>query len=392
MSERIWFYMEADAQQGPVSREELISLLRQRLRRDTLVWRDGLPDWLGAEDVAELGLKAASPPPPPPRMPPAPRPARTPAPRMELGAARDEPPSSNPFVLWRRCFAWTGRFDRGEFAIAYLGQLFAMFALFMGVGVLGALLSGPGRGRQDASAMLIGAATLLILPFGLIVALGAVVRRLHDIGQNGWLALLMLLPCVNFVLVIYLLVAQGRSAQAGGATAPAGAGIPPLAIVAIVVVAFIPIVGIVAAIAIPSLLRARIAANEASVIGDIRTILSAEAAYQASNSGPYGTITCLSTPSGCLPGYNGPPFLDASLAQPQATVRGYVRRWSEVPASRGARGSIELFCYSATPAQPNQTGVRSFGGDSSGLIGVASGVASCCGERGLDLTACPPIR
>src|SRR6266540_1950896 len=43
----------------------------------------------------------------------------------------------------------------------------------------------------------------------------------------------------------------------------------------------VAIIGIIAAIAIPSLLRARVSANEAAAIGDTRTVISAEAAYHA---------------------------------------------------------------------------------------------------------------
>jgi type IV pilus assembly protein PilA len=64
----------------------------------------------------------------------------------------------------------------------------------------------------------------------------------------------------------------------------------------------VAIIGIVAAIAIPSLLRARVSANEAAVIGDTRTVISAEAAYHAANSGYYGSIT-LSAPSNCISNY-----------------------------------------------------------------------------------------
>lgn len=393
MTEQLWYYLEAGAEQGPVSAEELTALLRGRLPRGTLVWRDGFADWTRAEDVPELGVRP-SPPPPPPAPPPIPRqprsssphPARSTAAPMPL-ASPGEVPSYNPFVLWRQCFAWSGRFDRGQFAIAYLGQIVATAVLFLGVGIVGALLSGAGAASQDTSAALGGAVMLLALPLILIVGLGAIVRRLHDLGQSGWLALLMLLPCLNFVLVIYLLAAPGSAATG----APA-AGMPAIAIVAVVALLLIPIVGIVAAIAIPSLLRARVAANEAATIGDIRSVVSAEAAYQTANAGRYGTITCLATPSGCLAGYTGPTFLDASLAQPQTTKNGYVRRWVERPARGGSPGSIESFCYSATPAQPNQTGVRSFGGDSSGLVGAASGSADCCSEQGLDVAACPPLR
>ena len=54
----------------------------------------------------------------------------------------------------------------------------------------------------------------------------------------------------------------------------------------------VAIIGIIAAIAIPSLLRARVSANEAAAIGDIRTVISAQAAYQSSNAGFYDNLPC----------------------------------------------------------------------------------------------------
>src|SRR3989440_814718 len=72
----------------------------------------------------------------------------------------------------------------------------------------------------------------------------------------------------------------------------------------------VAIIGIIAAIAIPSLLRARVSANEAGAIGDTRTVISSEAAYHATNSGYYGNLTCLATPSTCISNYTGPTFLD----------------------------------------------------------------------------------
>ena len=66
----------------------------------------------------------------------------------------------------------------------------------------------------------------------------------------------------------------------------------------------VAIIGIIAAIAIPSLLRARASANESAAIGDVRTIISAEAAFEA-RAGNYGTPECLAAPTrpGCLVGY-----------------------------------------------------------------------------------------
>ena len=61
----------------------------------------------------------------------------------------------------------------------------------------------------------------------------------------------------------------------------------------------VAIIGIIAAIAIPSLLRARVSANESATIGDIRTVISAQAAYQSANGGWYASdIVCLNAPTG----------------------------------------------------------------------------------------------
>src|SRR5438128_1754100 len=48
----------------------------------------------------------------------------------------------------------------------------------------------------------------------------------------------------------------------------------------------IAVIGIVAAIAVPSLLRAKASANEANAIGETRVVIAAEASYQAVSGGP----------------------------------------------------------------------------------------------------------
>src|SRR6188474_1021640 len=81
----------------------------------------------------------------------------------------------------------------------------------------------------------------------------------------------------------------------------------------------VAIIGIIAAIAIPSLLRARVSANESATLGDIRTLISSQAAYQSANSGFYDSaLSCLTQPSNatCIPSYPSiaPTFLDSQLA------------------------------------------------------------------------------
>lgn len=158
----------------------------------------------------------------------------------------------------------------------------------------------------------------------------------------------------------------------------------------------VAIIGVVAAIAIPSLLRARISANEATLIADIRTVISSEAAYHATNGGNYGVLPCLSTPSGpgCIPGYpaTSPTFLDVLIAAAPNAKNGYARdaRYGGIGPSAGDRSN---YCYQGRPSVVDRTGVRSLGGDSSGAIAGALVDVDCCNAVGiLDTAVCPLTR
>ena len=176
----------------------------------------------------------------------------------------------------------------------------------------------------------------------------------------------------GIVLGVVALMRANREPQLYGGKGMAIAGIATSALSFVVV---IPL-GIIAAIAIPSLLRARVSANEAATIGDIRTVISAEAAYQSVSGGFYGPPECLGRPSECLPQYSGPTFLDSTLAS-GATKSGYRRTFhagaaaSAAPSAPGvpaATGGLETFAYTAVPVEPGKTGVRGFCGDSTGRV------------------------
>jgi type IV pilus assembly protein PilA len=159
----------------------------------------------------------------------------------------------------------------------------------------------------------------------------------------------------------------------------------------------VAIIGIIAAIAIPSLLRARVSANEAAAVGDTRTVLSAESAYHASASGYYGQISCLPQPSACISGYSSsaPTFLDANIGRATALKQGYRRVFNGLAAttgSEGLTGALDSFCYSSMPAVANKTGVRSFGADSGSPIVVSpDGTVDCCLGSNIN-PACATIR
>jgi Domain of unknown function (DUF4190) len=150
------------------------------------------------------------------------------------------------------------------------------------------------------------------------------------------------------VLGIVALVKASRSPQEYGGTGMAIAGI----VISALSLLSLPIV---AAIAIPSLLRARISAN--------------------ANGGLYDTPRCLAEPSGCIPGYSasGPTFLDSHLAS-LGMKSGYVRTFHPGPPADqldpavSSRTSILGYVFVAVPADVGRTGVRAFCADHTGMI------------------------
>jgi hypothetical protein len=201
---------------------------------------------------------------------------------------------------------------------------------------------------------------------------------------------------VSIVLGIVAVVRAGREPREYGGKGFAIGGIVAGALSLLIA---IPLAGVVAAIAIPSLLRARVSANEASAIGDIRTVISGEAAYQSVNCGAYGRLECLSNPRapGCLVNYapGAPTFLDSTLAsaQPKNGYRRTFHPGAQMAGPGCPEGSgLDTFAYTAEPITRNQTGVRAFCGDASGIIcftndGTAPDVTSGhCAE------GCTPLR
>jgi prepilin-type N-terminal cleavage/methylation domain-containing protein len=158
----------------------------------------------------------------------------------------------------------------------------------------------------------------------------------------------------------------------------------------------VAIIGIIAAIAIPSLLRARISANESATIGDTRTVISAEAAYQSAASGFYGELTCLAVPGPCILGYVGPTFIDGTIGVAANVQKsGYVRNanYDAVLSVPGLVVPHGTYCYQASPITAGTTGVRSFGGDSSGVVGTTNAsAATCCVTGVLQVATCPALR
>jgi prepilin-type N-terminal cleavage/methylation domain-containing protein len=142
----------------------------------------------------------------------------------------------------------------------------------------------------------------------------------------------------------------------------------------------VAIIGIIAAIAVPGLLRARMSGNEASGIGSTRTIASAEATY-ASACGGGGYATTMAA-LGLPPVAGGPAFISTDLVNAidaANTKSGYFFTITNpagnanvlVGAStcnNAATPSSTMFFATAAPGTPGTTGTRYFATDHSGMI------------------------
>jgi prepilin-type N-terminal cleavage/methylation domain-containing protein len=145
----------------------------------------------------------------------------------------------------------------------------------------------------------------------------------------------------------------------------------------------VAIILIIAAIAIPNLLRARIAANESSAVSSVRTINTAEVTYQSgyptfgyadtlAKLGPGGVgVTCPATgptqANSCL--------IDSVLAN--AIVGGPAKSGYvfALGATQGTGGLFLTYTVGTAPVAFNQTGVRDFCSNEDAVVQFAPGAS-----------------
>ncbi len=119
----------------------------------------------------------------------------------------------------------------------------------------------------------------------------------------------------------------------------------------------VAIIVLLAAIAIPNLLRARLSANEATSIAAMRTLSTAAESFRSAQSPPAypADLTCLSNTT--------PPYIDSVLGS--GNKSGYNYTYTQ-------GGSGTSYTVVAAPLTANVTGVRSFFVDSSGVVRVGT--------------------
>ena len=116
----------------------------------------------------------------------------------------------------------------------------------------------------------------------------------------------------------------------------------------------VAIILIIAAIAVPNLMRSRMSANEASAVGSVRTIVSAELTYQSQNSSiGFDTMANLNTAT----------LIDSTLAGGSKSGYGFA-------VTLGSDTPVSTFVVGAAPLSTS-TGTREFCSDQTAVIRVA---------------------
>ena len=138
----------------------------------------------------------------------------------------------------------------------------------------------------------------------------------------------------------------------------------------------VAIIGIIAAIAVPGLLRARMSGNEASAIGSLRAINSGEAAFSSScaGGGYATTLVQLATP----PVGGGQGFISPDLAIDPSIKSGYTVSLGaglvpvvvtlQAATCNNVAAASSVYFGAASPVTFGGTGTRHFGTDTRGTI------------------------
>ena len=162
----------------------------------------------------------------------------------------------------------------------------------------------------------------------------------------------------------------------------------------------VAIILIIAAIAIPNLLRSRIAANESSAVGSLRTLVTAQVTYSTTypTVGFAATLAALAPPAGGGdPSSTAGDLIDTNLAS--GVKSGYTFGNAGCAAatcnlngqflvtSAGTPAINVTFQVFGAPVSKNRTGIRNFCTDESGVIRQGADPSTVCTFT----TASPPV-
>jgi prepilin-type N-terminal cleavage/methylation domain-containing protein len=139
----------------------------------------------------------------------------------------------------------------------------------------------------------------------------------------------------------------------------------------------VAIIGIIAAIAVPGLLRARMSGNEASAIGSLRSINSAQSTYSSSCAGNGYAQTLadlVKAPAGSSAGFVSPDLstngvIKSGYAVNLAKETGAADvTLASATCNAATNAAVASFFAEAHPTNVGSTGQRSFATDTRGTI------------------------
>lgn len=144
----------------------------------------------------------------------------------------------------------------------------------------------------------------------------------------------------------------------------------------------VAIILIIAAIAIPNLLRARMAANESSAVASIRTITVGEVTYQSAypTTGYAPALVNLGGALGaaCIPSSTTGCLIDSVLANNGNPATSGKSGYSFSTGAGTVAGGVNVgYAIVGVPLQINQTGIRAFCAEEDAVVRVdPAGVCS----------------
>ncbi len=154
----------------------------------------------------------------------------------------------------------------------------------------------------------------------------------------------------------------------------------------------VAIILIIAAIAIPNLLRARMAANESSAVASIRTITTGEITYQSAypTIGYAAALANLGGASPCTPSSTTACLIDSVLSlngnPPGSGKSGY----SFTTGAGAVAGTVIIgYAVKGVPLAINQTGIRGFCAVEDAIIRVDP--AGVCSNTETGIVAFQPL-
>ncbi|HLJ22994.1 MAG TPA: prepilin-type N-terminal cleavage/methylation domain-containing protein [Candidatus Acidoferrales bacterium] len=127
----------------------------------------------------------------------------------------------------------------------------------------------------------------------------------------------------------------------------------------------VTIILIIAAIAIPNLMRSKIQANETAAVGALKALQESTILYSNSYGGFPHSLSDLG------PAASGSPATSASADLIDSVLAGGVKsgyRFNYAPGTTDPSGNVLTYTITATPVSPGSTGQRSFFTDQSGTI------------------------